>query len=85
MSVGLPLSVENWHTTGPVEPEPARETTDGGEDIERRVVGVRLLGHGDRAFEQTEEALSITLPALTPVAGPHGFNCVCRISMRLCL
>jgi alpha-L-fucosidase len=40
---------------------------------ERRVVGVRLLGHGDMAFEQTEEALSITLPALTPVAGPHGF------------
>jgi len=39
----------------------------------RPVAGVRLLGHGDVAFEQTAEGLKITLPDVTPVAGPVGF------------
>ncbi len=43
---------------------------------DRRVVGVRLLGHGDLAFEQTEEALYITLPAQRLGEGPHGFAIV---------
>ena len=38
-----------------------------------RVSGVRLLGHGDVAFEQTAEGLQISLPQLTPPEGPHGF------------
>lgn len=39
----------------------------------KSVAAVRLLGHGDVAFEQTAEGLQITLPQVTPAEGPHGF------------
>lgn len=38
-----------------------------------QVAAVQLLGHGQVAFEQTEQALQITLPQHTPAIGPHGF------------
>ena len=39
----------------------------------RRVSGVRLLGYGDIAFQQTGEGLSLSLPSWSPPVGPHGF------------
>ena len=39
----------------------------------RRVSGVRLLGYGDIAFEQTADGLSLSLPSWSPAGGPHGF------------
>ena len=39
----------------------------------RRVAAVRLLGQGSVPFQQTGDCLTITLPALPPSDGPHGF------------
>lgn len=39
----------------------------------RRVTGIRLLGQGEVAFEQTGDGLRISLPPLAPFEGPHGF------------
>ncbi len=39
----------------------------------RSAARVRLLDHGDVAFEQTTEGLRITLPRVDTVEGPHGF------------